>query len=140
MIVFTWSIYNGAVYYIDVFGTRFQKELDQLKKDVAKWQMSPDIGAKTPGSEHMAGLDGTLSGDTRLENLSLGAAAHDGGGISEAIRKDYFPETRSSVSGSEDYSLIERASGDGSSTALDRQAQSLEEMRSRGHVRGKSSS
>jgi hypothetical protein len=42
MVVFIWSIYNGATYYIDVFGKRFQKELEQLKKDVAKWQSSPD--------------------------------------------------------------------------------------------------
>ena len=26
---------------MDVFGTRFQKELEQMKKDVAKWQNSP---------------------------------------------------------------------------------------------------
>ena len=43
MTVFIWSIYNGATYYIDVFGKRFQKELEELKKDVAKWQTSPDI-------------------------------------------------------------------------------------------------
>lgn len=40
--VFFWSIYNGATYYIDVFGRRFQKELEQLKKDVNKWQSSQD--------------------------------------------------------------------------------------------------
>ncbi|KAL8952735.1 MAG: hypothetical protein Q9222_001384 [Ikaeria aurantiellina] len=40
--VFSWSIYNGATYYIDVFGTRFQKELEQLKKEVAHWQTSPE--------------------------------------------------------------------------------------------------
>ncbi|KAL9128098.1 MAG: hypothetical protein Q9217_003151 [Psora testacea] len=40
--LFAWSIYNGATYYIDVFGTRFQKELEQMKKDVIKWQTSPD--------------------------------------------------------------------------------------------------
>lgn len=39
--VFVWSIYNGATYYIDVFGTRFQKELEQLKKEVSQWQTSP---------------------------------------------------------------------------------------------------
>ena len=39
-----WSIYNGATYYIDVFGKRFQNELEALKKDVAKWQTSPDMG------------------------------------------------------------------------------------------------
>lgn len=26
---------------VDVFGTRFQKELEQLKKDVARWQEMP---------------------------------------------------------------------------------------------------
>lgn len=41
--VFVWSIYNGATYYIDVFGKRFQNELEQLRKDVAKWQSSPDL-------------------------------------------------------------------------------------------------
>lgn len=40
--VFSWSIYNGATYYIDVFGTRFQKELEQLKKEVSQWQPSPE--------------------------------------------------------------------------------------------------
>ncbi|KAF2184742.1 hypothetical protein K469DRAFT_633000 [Zopfia rhizophila CBS 207.26] len=42
-VVFMWSVYNGATYYIDVFGKRFQKELEQLKKDVAKWQNSPGL-------------------------------------------------------------------------------------------------
>jgi hypothetical protein len=41
-VMFIWSIYNGAQYYIDVFGKRFQKELEQLKRDVARWQSSPD--------------------------------------------------------------------------------------------------
>ena len=37
-VVFAYSVWNGATYYIDIFGLRFQKELEQLKKDVAKWQ------------------------------------------------------------------------------------------------------
>ena len=49
--VFVWSVYNGATYYIDVFGTKFQRELEALKKDVAKWQSSPEggLGPLTPG-------------------------------------------------------------------------------------------
>lgn len=43
MAVFVWSIYNGATFYIDIFGKRFQNELEQLKKDVVKWQSSPEI-------------------------------------------------------------------------------------------------
>lgn len=46
--LFIWSIYNGATYYIDVFGKRFQKELEELKKDVARWQSSPEGGATSP--------------------------------------------------------------------------------------------
>ncbi|KAF4554084.1 Hypothetical protein D9617_5g069600 [Elsinoe fawcettii] len=34
MTVFTWATYNGATYYIDVFGRRMEKELDALKKEV----------------------------------------------------------------------------------------------------------
>jgi hypothetical protein len=41
--VFCWSIYNGATYYIDVFGKRFQNELEAMKREVAKWQSSPDM-------------------------------------------------------------------------------------------------
>jgi len=40
--VFAWSVWNGATYYIDVFGNRFQKELEALKKDVAKWQSAAE--------------------------------------------------------------------------------------------------
>jgi hypothetical protein len=43
MAVFCWSIYNGATYYIDVFGKRFQNELEAMKREAAKWQNSPDM-------------------------------------------------------------------------------------------------
>ncbi|KAK2752409.1 hypothetical protein FQN55_007449 [Onygenales sp. PD_40] len=46
--VFSWSIYNGATFYIDVFGKRFQKELEQLKQDVAKWHSSPEGSSTSP--------------------------------------------------------------------------------------------
>lgn len=42
LVVFGWSIFNGANYYMDVFGMRFQKELEAMKRDVAKWQQSPE--------------------------------------------------------------------------------------------------
>lgn len=48
IIVFTWSIYNGATYYIDVFGMRFQKELEIMKAEVAKWQNSPEPTPLSP--------------------------------------------------------------------------------------------
>ncbi|KAI1326901.1 hypothetical protein F5Y16DRAFT_220411 [Xylariaceae sp. FL0255] len=46
--VFTWSVYNGSTFYIDVFGKRFQKELEAMKAEVAKWQTSPDMMLQSP--------------------------------------------------------------------------------------------
>ncbi|KAJ9664392.1 hypothetical protein H2198_000321 [Neophaeococcomyces mojaviensis] len=46
MFCFCWSIWNGANYYMDVFGKKFQKELEQMKKEMVKMQGSP--GAMTP--------------------------------------------------------------------------------------------
>lgn len=42
MVVFTWATYNGATFYIDVFGRRMEKEFEALKKEVAKWQATPE--------------------------------------------------------------------------------------------------
>ncbi|KAH9910044.1 hypothetical protein F4778DRAFT_713893 [Xylariomycetidae sp. FL2044] len=48
MVVFGWSVYNGSTFYIDVFGKRFQKELEAMKAEVAKWQSSPDLMLRSP--------------------------------------------------------------------------------------------
>ncbi|CAK7208214.1 hypothetical protein SCUCBS95973_000027 [Sporothrix curviconia] len=53
--VFTWSIYNGSTYYIDVFGKRFQKELEAMKQEVAKWHPAepvPGEGSTATGGTH----------------------------------------------------------------------------------------
>lgn len=62
MAVFVWSVHNGATYYIDVFGKRFQKELEALKAEVERLHqhdggvMSPLL---MPGSETpQAGREG----------------------------------------------------------------------------------
>jgi hypothetical protein len=75
-IVFIWSVYNGATFYIDVFGNRFQKELEALKKDVAKWQASPG-GGLTPFTPNEAGLEKQLGHIPPLEG-STGVKAADG--------------------------------------------------------------
>lgn len=68
VVVFVWSIHNGATYYIDVFGKRFQKELEQLKKDVAKWQSSPDY---TTSPLLTPGLGATEQGSRLLNDLAI---------------------------------------------------------------------
>ncbi len=75
MSVFVWSVYNGATYYIDIFGKRFQSELEQLKKDVAKWQASPNVVGSPEMNAHAA--------DAAVAAESKGHAKHDS--ASEAL-------------------------------------------------------
>ena len=64
--VFGWSVWNGACYYVDFFGKRFQKELEDLRAEVEKWQHSPSAktqpnsGTTTPYRE-IPGLDLSMS-------------------------------------------------------------------------------
>jgi len=65
MAVFCWSVYNGATYYIDVFGNRFHNELEAMKREVAKWQNSPDMTSPllTPRSDASAQMGATIDGE-----------------------------------------------------------------------------
>lgn len=38
LFIFTWASYNGATYYIDVFGKRLEKEVEKLKMEVIELQ------------------------------------------------------------------------------------------------------
>jgi hypothetical protein len=68
LVVFGWSIYNGATYYIDVFGKRFQNELEALRMDVAKWQSSPADGAVEAVSPPLSGeLVGNGNGNASVD-------------------------------------------------------------------------
>ena len=103
--LFSWSIYNGATYYIDVFGTRFQKELEQMKKDVAKWQASPDISTSplmTPKNQDDSarvqpkGLDEPSSNHKRsqgsIDHIPLLDVSHEGPTGSETAGRESVRE------------------------------------------------
>lgn len=83
MAVFCWSIYNGATYYIDVFGKRFQNELEAMKREVQKWQNSPDITSpiltpKMDGrSELGKAIDAAVDGELTPINSDGGTGAAD---------------------------------------------------------------
>ncbi|KAH6975532.1 hypothetical protein BKA56DRAFT_733770 [Ilyonectria sp. MPI-CAGE-AT-0026] len=68
LIVFVWSIYNGATYYIDVFGNRFQKELEAMKAEVMKWQNSPET---MPQSPSMMPRSDDVAGPEKAHRASL---------------------------------------------------------------------
>lgn len=52
MAVFCWSVYNGSTYYIDVFGKRFQNELEAMKLEVQKWQNNPNAHGLTDSNSN----------------------------------------------------------------------------------------
>lgn len=80
MSVFTWATYNGANYYIEVFGKRMEKELEALRQEVSRWQThagtevkggtdagkSPSVSGMSEGSNKMKELDALphLDGNT----------------------------------------------------------------------------
>lgn len=85
-----WSVYNGATYYIDVFGKRFQKELEELKKEVAKWQNSPDGTVPAgPGGYATEDIPATklnstvTTTTTGSESVYIAPSMQDGGEIRE---------------------------------------------------------
>ena len=103
--LFIWSIYNGATYYIDVFGTRFQKELEQMKKDVAKWQTSPDAfssplmtpkaenGSATPqrqqNTDDKSGAHGHKRSESSIDQIPMLDAQHE-----RSSRIEYVPDEK----------------------------------------------
>lgn len=84
-VVFTWSIYNGSTFYIDVFGKRFQKELDSLKAEVSKWQNSPDINHPlvTPSLEGQVATEMPVSAVMGATPEFKSANAHGASGIDQ---------------------------------------------------------
>lgn len=79
LVVFAWASWNGANYYIEVFGRRMEKELDQLRKEVARMAKSPEIsgqdGASNIGSPvgSPSGPEGQMDGTSSA--LDLGPPA-----------------------------------------------------------------
>lgn len=81
LIVFTWSIYNGATFYVDVFGKRFQKELEAMKAEVMKWQNNPDQMSRSPllapQTEDTASLAKESQDHSELQSLNDSGSGKD---------------------------------------------------------------
>lgn len=78
IIVFAWSIYNGSTYYIDVFGKRFQHELEAMKAEVVKWQQSPELMLQSPLMQPQQELGQTLGSPERQAADSDAKQSGDG--------------------------------------------------------------
>lgn len=92
---------NGANYYMDVFGKRFQKELEQMKRDVAKWQNSPAAMFSPPTGP----IDSDALHMTNKDD-SKGVNGHSNHGKRESIDKiPLLDETGSQHNGSTDQAM-----------------------------------
>ncbi|KAF2435510.1 hypothetical protein EJ08DRAFT_645799 [Tothia fuscella] len=106
--VFTWSVWNGANYYIEVFGVRFQRELEALKKDVAKWQNTPELQGRN-------GLISPLMSPAADESRQLvGGGKEDAAeqvpGITGHVGEDLSPKEEVAASkGVEDIPLLDES-------------------------------
>ncbi|KAG2413818.1 hypothetical protein HFD88_003007 [Aspergillus terreus] len=97
--LFILSIHNGATYYIDIFGNRFQKELEELKRDVARWQSSPE-GAMSPTT--LGGSDSAAAVGARVLDDSAGTSKNNGG--SDQASLDRIPplDSEAATTGAQD--------------------------------------
>ncbi|KAK9242995.1 hypothetical protein V1506DRAFT_545828 [Lipomyces tetrasporus] len=73
--IFMVASYNGATYYIDVFGKRFQKELGKLQSDVATWHNSstppsPLASPQNGNGEDKADVSGAPDEDVDAMDLT----------------------------------------------------------------------
>ena len=79
LIVLSWASWNGATFYIDVFGRRMEKELNALRSEVQRMAKSPSlegmsqIGSPVGSPSGPAGNDG--SADATTSALDLGPPA-----------------------------------------------------------------
>jgi hypothetical protein len=79
----SWASWNGATFYIDVFGRRMEKELEHLRKEVARMAKSPELNGQSGMSDigspmtSPAGPTGTSPGmgPAMTTALDLGPAA-----------------------------------------------------------------
>ena len=93
--VFGWSIYNGATFYIDVFGKRFQNELEQVKRDVAKWQGTPEASGNSGSPEMQRPKE-----NNGIEHMSLDGTVKSGG-AERAMSEPNLVDGKSAATGNE---------------------------------------
>lgn len=87
--LFTWASWNGATYYIDVFGRRMEKELEQLRKEVARMAKSPDINGNTMSPfASPNGPSGAEGGAEKVGALDLGPSASVGSDAELNVTKE----------------------------------------------------
>ncbi|KAF6836099.1 membrane protein [Colletotrichum musicola] len=112
LVVFTWSVYNGATYYIDVFGTRFQKDLEALRAEVRQWQNTPEIaghspsitpnpGGPVPSELHLSSIDDSKQDGDFAMQLEPSAVREHAGNVNKLPALDDESSVQAAASGAD---------------------------------------
>jgi hypothetical protein len=107
LIVLSWASWNGATFYIDVFGRRMEKELNALRSEVQRMAKSPSlegmsqIGSPVGSPAGPSGKDGSAE-EATTSALDLGppATQQDGKGDVHSRAKGSSKEQMPSIDGS----------------------------------------
>jgi hypothetical protein len=98
LVCLSWASWNGATFYIDVFGRRMEKELEHLRKEVARMSKSPDINGQSDIGSPLASPAGPTGAD--------GASPNMGASMTTAL--DLGPAAQTDETGAEEAGLHHR--------------------------------
>lgn len=72
VVLFVVSTWNGATFYVEVFGRKFARELEQLRKemDAMSAGTSNSSSAPTPSNPSTPAADGNMPVEDRLDALA----------------------------------------------------------------------
>lgn len=76
--IFFWSAYNGATYYIEVFGKRFEKELKRLKAELAELQETVARQQGEKGTPLLSAASDSIPSGESFTELKLSDSSKEG--------------------------------------------------------------
>jgi len=83
--IFAVSVWNGGRFYVEVFGRKFEKELEALRKELAEMSASRAV---TPSGDHKSTpLEGSASSSEDESEEAVTMASHGGTGASNRVYK-----------------------------------------------------
>ncbi|PPQ66278.1 hypothetical protein CVT26_010962 [Gymnopilus dilepis] len=98
LLIFSVSVWNGGGFYIEVFGRKFERELEALRKEIAESsaRASSTSGSSTPGTLSRG------SSSTDLSNMHTRTDSSDSLHIDETIAQDPVLEKSSPIESKKD--------------------------------------
>jgi len=82
--IFAVSVWNGGRFYVEVFGRKFEKELEALRKELAEMTASRAV---TPSGDHKSTASASASSSEDESEEAVTMASHGSTGASNRVYK-----------------------------------------------------